>query len=226
VTLTLTELANRHRSDKGTTFDHAHGYTEIYERIFAPVRERPLKLLEIGLCIGSYGCPSLAMWADYFPHATIHGFDIRDFQRFATDRVAIFRGDQTCEGDLERFIAEHGAGFDVIVDDGRHTSVSQQIALKVLFVDALAPGGLYVIEDLHYQPEPEPAGVLPTKELLARLARGELLHYSFLGERFAAIRGELASVQFGDSRTACPAFSAAQKAGALALLRKRTDEGA
>lgn len=47
--LTLTDPANRYRSDKGTEFGEMHGYTQLYERLFEPLRQERFRLLEIGL---------------------------------------------------------------------------------------------------------------------------------------------------------------------------------
>jgi hypothetical protein len=63
----LTLLAIRHGTDKWGP----HFYTPIYHAVFAHLRDRPVRLLEIG--VGGYklrdvGGASLAMWADYFPH--------------------------------------------------------------------------------------------------------------------------------------------------------------
>jgi hypothetical protein len=40
--------------------------------------------------------------------------------------------------------------FDIIIDDASHASYHQQLAFKTLWKQ-LAPGGLYIIEDLHWQ---------------------------------------------------------------------------
>ena len=42
--------------------------------------------------------------------------------------------------------------LDIIIDDASHASYHQQLGLSVLF-DSLKPGGIYVIEDLGWQPE-------------------------------------------------------------------------
>jgi hypothetical protein len=39
-------------TDKGTVSGDAQGYTLVYEMLFAPMRDRPINLLEIGLAIG------------------------------------------------------------------------------------------------------------------------------------------------------------------------------
>jgi hypothetical protein len=54
--------------------------------------------------------------------------------------------------------------FDVIIDDASHASRHQQIALDVLF-SFVKPGGLYIIEDLHWQP---PGDIGPQTRRLLR----------------------------------------------------------
>ena len=152
----LTSLAERYRSDKGVTVFPFHGYTLHYSKLFEPFRQRPIKLLEIGLARrterGNAGidCPSLRMWLEYFPQASIAGFDIDDFSAVRLPRARIFRGDQGDPSDLVKVAREYGA-FDIIIDDGSHASYHQQVTIETLF-PFLAPGGLFVIEDLAWQP--------------------------------------------------------------------------
>jgi len=152
----LTRLAHRYRSDKGVTIFPFNGYSVHYERLFAPLRRRPIKILEIGLARVDdrselpTSCPSLNIWLEYFPRASVWGFDIDDFSRVTMPRTRIFRGDQGNPDDLAALVARCPV-FDIIIDDGSHASYHQQITLKTLF-SHLASEGLYVIEDLAWQP--------------------------------------------------------------------------
>jgi len=47
-------------------------YTPAYHRFFSEWRDRPLRVLEIGVYLGG----SLQMWREYFPKATIFAIDI------------------------------------------------------------------------------------------------------------------------------------------------------
>lgn len=47
---TLSEIMDMNRSDKGTAIGDAHGYAPVYERWFEPIRNEPLRILEIGVC--------------------------------------------------------------------------------------------------------------------------------------------------------------------------------
>lgn len=158
----LTHLANEAGSDKGTTNYDAHNYTALYNLIFREFRDQPISFLEIGLARGGpenvnttrpecdYS-PSVDMWLKYFPNAQVFGFDITDFSKFKHERFCFVHGDASQPADLER-LAATASHFDIIMDDGSHASPHQQLAFKYLY-PRLAPGGLYIIEDLHWQSE-------------------------------------------------------------------------
>ena len=136
----MTQLAG-YKTDKG---EHYHGFTEIYDRILAPLRDEQIRILEIGIAEGG----SLELWEDYFPKAEIFGIDILDRSALQRDRVKTFVADQADREQLGNFIAQHGGDFDVIIDDGGHAMDQQQISLGFLF-QYLKPGGFYVLEDVH-----------------------------------------------------------------------------
>lgn len=156
----LTELANEYGSDKGTVHGDRHNYTALYDLIFQRFRYSPISFLELGLARGgaenpgisrpscSYS-PSVEMWLAYFPAANIYGFDITDFSSIKNSRFHFVRGDASASEDLIR-LASTAPHFNIIMDDGSHASPHQQLAFKYLF-PALAPGGIYIIEDLHWQ---------------------------------------------------------------------------
>ena len=155
---TLTELANFYSSDKGTTFKEAHGYTHVYEQLLGRLRDEAIHLLEIGLRYDPYfenrddysSSPSVQMWLDYFPRATIYGVDIHDFSALSSDRVKIFQGDQGDPAFLTG-LADELPPLDAIIDDGSHASFHQQTSFKHL-IHCVKPEGIYFIEDLHFQP--------------------------------------------------------------------------
>lgn len=148
---TLTEIMNTNNSDKGTVMGEAHGYTPVYERWLEPMRNESLRLLEIGVCDPRMPGASLKGWYEYFPNATIFGYDIVDAQRFDNDRIVTFAGDQSNRADIARFVEFSGGEFDIIIDDGSHKPMHQQLSLAFLFPH-LKPGGQYIIEDLHVAP--------------------------------------------------------------------------
>lgn len=211
--MNLTVLANRMMTDKGTQTGAAHGYSLIYDSLFAALRDRPrIDLLEMGLAIGGpelggnidrnvTASPSVNMWIDFFPHAHIAGFDISDFSSIQHDRFTFLRGDSGKREDVER-IKSLGRQFDVILDDASHASYHQQLGLAVLF-DCLKPGGLYIIEDLGWQPqniERSLPAVPKTAKLLAEfLATGRLPPTAAIGQIEAVqLEKAISSIQLWD----------------------------
>ncbi len=168
----LAELCNAVGSDKGT--EHGigagvpHCYALEYFNLFSAFREDSFSLLEIGLQNSGAkrtapdDVPSLRVWHDFFPSARCFGYDIIDFSRFAGDRMVTFQGDQGSRRDLGRFLETHDWPlFRVVIDDGSHASSDQQVSLGTLF-PRVQQGGLYIIEDLNWQPYPESQTTLET----------------------------------------------------------------
>jgi hypothetical protein len=157
----LTHLALRYGSDKGLA-TRGHGYTRVYHHFFNPIRAEVRSLLEIGLQRPRHDrhatritdAPSLRMWRGYFPDAFLVGFDIREFGARGIPNCVIIRGDQGNDADLAKAAAASADGYDIIIDDGSHASADQQLSFAALF-PSLKPGGFYVIEDLHWQPQDE-----------------------------------------------------------------------
>lgn len=154
---TLTELANRYQTDKGTTFAQAHAYTVVYDELLSPLRDSVIALLEIGLRHDPYfgdtdhsASPSLSMWLDYFPNAQLFAIDKNDFTALSGGRVKIFQGDQGDSEFLRSLVAELPA-LDIVIDDGSHASFHQQLTFEHVF-SRVKPSGFYFIEDLHWQP--------------------------------------------------------------------------
>ncbi|MFM2354490.1 MAG: hypothetical protein RLZZ528_226 [Pseudomonadota bacterium] len=168
----LTDLADRYGSDKGST---KHRYSELYQMLFLPYREREIAFLEMGLQIGgpehgkgadrqTTDLPSVRMWLEYFPKARIHGLDISDFSWFSDARFSFHRVDMDDRA-LIATAAKEMPDFDIIIDDASHASHHQQNAFLELF-PKLKPGGLYIIEDLRWQPEAyEKKGITKTADL-------------------------------------------------------------
>lgn len=168
----LTELADRFGSDKGRA---KHRYTELYQMLFHPWRDRAITFLEMGLLIGgpehghsadreTRDLPSVRMWLEYFSKARILGLDVSDFGWFQHPRFRFFR----CDMDDPAAIAAAAAKMpvpDIIIDDASHASHHQQAAFLTLF-PRLRAGGLYIIEDLRWQPPAyERPGITRTADL-------------------------------------------------------------
>lgn len=216
----LTELADKYGSDKGF---RKHLYTTVYEEFIKPGKVK--SLLEIGLLchddqreIGGEEfslAPSLDMWAEYLPEAEIYGFDIQDFSGAGGGWKEILQGDQSSRNDLAK-IGKLNVKFDVIIDDALHASMHQQVTFSALF-PMLKPGGLYIIEDLHYQPFKEPSDVktIVLMKTLSEKMKWES-QYTKTEER-KYIESSIAEVLFFDSMK----LSRTSSKDALCIVRKK-----
>jgi hypothetical protein len=142
--LNLTEIARKYNTDKAT----GHSYTPHYDFHFSHLREKEIKLLEIG--VGGYSNPeegggSLKMWKEYFSKASIFAFDIEKKNGLDDDRIKVYQGSQT-DGEFMRRLNQEAGGFDIIIDDGSHFSEHVIYTFQELF-PLLNKGGIYVVED-------------------------------------------------------------------------------
>jgi hypothetical protein len=152
----MCRVLHRHGSDKASGY---HNYTTVYNAIFGQLRDRPIRIFELGLGtnnpelisnMGINGRPgaSLRGWRELFPYGLIYGADIDRDILFEEDRIKSFYCDQ-CDSAAVRDLWSLPIlrdGMDIIVDDGLHT-----IEANMSFLDGsleqLSPGGVYVIED-------------------------------------------------------------------------------
>lgn len=155
---TLDEIAIRHQTDKASAFDRTwakpHDYCRHLERFFAPHRDNPIKILEIGIGGGE----SARTWVEYFPKAHIYGVDIvANTNTWNTPgstlhhRYKFSQGDQSSKAFWISFLKENGAGWNIIIDDGSHTGEHIITTFYALWPFVLS-GGIYEIEDLAAAP--------------------------------------------------------------------------
>lgn len=137
--MTLLELryANDYALQKP---DH---YFRVYDRYWAPIRDKAVKILEVGIDRGG----SLQLWRDYFPNGQIYGIDCRPkcIQLQLGERITCLLGYQNDTARLADIVAACGP-FDVVIDDASHVGTLSLATFTGLF-PAVSPGGLYVIED-------------------------------------------------------------------------------
>ena len=141
----LTRLAILHGTDKFGD----HIYSRHYFDLLSDWRNKPIKMLEIG--VGGYrfadrGGESLAMWRDFFTEGQITGLDIHEKAMDLGSRVQIIRGSQVDEACLSSITHQRGP-FDIILDDGSHLNEHVFLTFDMLFPD-LVPGGIYIVEDV------------------------------------------------------------------------------
>ncbi len=160
--MNLTQLATKHRSDKGNV-KQAHMYTLAYELLFYPYKNRPVSLMEMGLQIGgpengfdasreTNKVPSVSMWLEYFDDVHVTGVDISDFSWVDDPNFEYIHCDMDKRQNLKKLAESVTREYDFIIDDASHASHHQQYGFLELW-KTLKPGGLYIIEDLHWQPK-------------------------------------------------------------------------
>lgn len=196
----LTDLADKYGSDKGSK---KHRYTELYHMLFQPHVDRSINFMEMGLLIGgpehgidadrkTTDLPSIRMWLEYFKQAQITGLDISDFSWFEDERFSFVR----CDMDTRKAIHVATAGLprmDIIIDDASHASHHQQNAFVSLFPQ-MRSGGLYIIEDLRWQP---PTYEKPEITKTAALFQSYIQHREFthvdedIAAEFNALREQM-----------------------------------
>jgi len=117
----MNSLKQLYKEHGGKISDKWSLYLDVYGRIFAPYRRKSIQLLEIGVQNGG----SLEIWSRYFSGAKrIVGCDVNSEcsrLRFEDERIAIVIGDANSD-ECEAKILQQAKEFDVIIDDGSHTS--------------------------------------------------------------------------------------------------------
>ena len=158
------------------------------------------------------------MWLDYFPNAEVIGADIEDFSWFSHPRVRIHRVDQGDRSMLAE-LASKERPLDIIIDDGSHASVHQHLTLGVLF-PSLKPGGLFVIEDLDWQPPEIPSNGAPlVKDVLNAMKQGGSFTSNVMTEAEAKlIAQEVDEILLNDSFRE---LMTRGKLGGLGVLRRK-----
>lgn len=136
---TLDEIARYNDTDKSSEI---HNYCEKYEKYLNFDREKPIKILEIGVLFGS----SVKTWSEFYPNATIVGIDINSqCKSYENDRIKIEIGSQDDINFLQSVVDKYGE-FDMILDDGSHMQEHVLASFNFLFKH-LKKGGTYVVED-------------------------------------------------------------------------------
>jgi hypothetical protein len=223
-TMTLTEIANNLKIDKGNKYGDCHHYTVIYEEIINDIlniADYDIDLLEIGLNINekSNEIPSLIMWKTYFyDKINIVGFDIRtDFLKHNNlyKNLIIMCGDQSNIADLQQLKFKK---YDIIIDDGYHASKHQQISFKTLWSNVKS-NGYYIIEDLHYHPKPEKC--ITTKMLFENWKNNNWIETEFINlSEIQTIKDEIQFIEFRDSKFSKQKYKISPK-NAFVFIKKK-----
>lgn len=120
-------------------------YFDVYDRYFSPFKGAQPCLLEVGVFSGG----SLDMWQAYFgAGARVIGVDIEPAcKAYEREGVEVLIGDQADR----RFWRSALAGMpplDLVLDDGGHQTEQQVVTFEEVFPN-IAPGGIYICEDVH-----------------------------------------------------------------------------
>jgi len=134
--MNLTDIGVKFNTDKATY----HRYTDFYDRVLCHLRDVPIRMLEIGILNGA----SLLMWDEYFLFAKIYGVDIHPYSYLDSSKISTIVANQEEQEQLLSLPED----LDVIIDDGGHTMLQQQLTFKIMF-QKLKANGIYILEDLH-----------------------------------------------------------------------------
>ena len=137
--LTLEEIALGKKTDK---LSH-HSYLPLYTRLFAPFRDRPEPILEVGAWYGG----SLLMWAEYFSCNPIVGCETNrvPLPEDADRRIRIVHGDAYTQ--YTRTFLETLGPYSITIDDGPHT-LESQIYFCEHYPKMLVADGIAIVEDI------------------------------------------------------------------------------
>lgn len=161
----LTDIADALGLDQGS---RKHRFTELYHMLLQPVRLRQLNMILLGLggeeAARSGRSTTLPMWLKYLPKSYITALDELPYPNVKEARVST----KLCGFNSPDDVVNAVGGIekvDFILDDGTHLSQHQQNSFVALF-PKLKSGGLYVIEDLRFQPRGrEPKDAVKTADL-------------------------------------------------------------
>ncbi len=124
----------------------AHGYAKIYENIFNSIKDKSLKILEIG---SFYGNASAALFF-YFKNSSIYSADINpDMYKYKGSRLKNFFIDSSSRNSIKNNILNKNLEFNIIIEDASHMLKDQIISLFMLF-PKVKKGGIFVIEEIDF----------------------------------------------------------------------------
>jgi SAM-dependent methyltransferase len=151
-------------SDKGheNISESKHNYTLLYYKLFAPIKDKKLRIFELGLgtnnpylpsSMGVNGKPgaSLYGWSKFFQNAHIFGADIDRDILFETERIRTYYCDQTNMHEIRKMWnnRELWEPFDIIVEDGLH-EFDANVCFFENSIHKLKQNGYFIIEDIVY----------------------------------------------------------------------------
>lgn len=121
-------------------------YLQLYQRHFAMLANRPLRLLEIGVQSGG----SINLFkAVLGSQCHYYGMDINtNCRQFQDATTTIYIGDQASIPAWTHFFSNFTARLDIVIDDGGHQAHQMLTTLQQV-LPHLSPGGILATEDIH-----------------------------------------------------------------------------
>ena len=128
---------------------HRHGYTGIYFLLFNHLKNKNIKIAEIGIENNS----SIKLWRSYFDQAEIHGFEyhkdkINSAKNQNLNNTFYHDIDVSISSNIKNAFLNTGKKFDIIIDDSTHL-FSHQINVIMNTKEFLNKEGVLVIEDIY-----------------------------------------------------------------------------
>lgn len=167
--ITLSSLANKYETDKGTanSIELSWGkdypqhscmyYTKTYEKYIENKRNDNISMLEIGVCDKRFPYASIKMWMSYFKNIDFYAIDnfwghkigdkINDIKTLNNQGVNFIYADQGSFEDWDELNNEFPNKFDIIVEDGSHWPNHMMVSLWKS-IDIMKSGGYYFMEDI------------------------------------------------------------------------------
>lgn len=201
-------------TDKSSSVSWGWDYLRHYEALVARWRHEAVNLIEIGVADGA----SLAAWERYFDQAVLVGIDVEpSCSRFERGRVHIRIGSQEDPAFLQRIAAEFPP--TIVIDDGSHIAHHMIAAFEVLF-PALAPGGVYIFEDMAFHFEDSPRQFQGAEH---HLGLSDVHIYDYLSKfiRARAAYQDLPDKSWGFARYAFEHIDTMTVAGGMIAVRKK-----
>lgn len=128
---------------------HKHPYTAVYNLLFSSLRwKSDLKVAEVGILDNK----SMLMWRDYFPSATLYGyewFDDKIENAISQNLPNTFYQKMNIEStsSIEKSLKWANCKFDVVIEDSTH-KFEDQIRFIHSVYKYMSTGGILIIEDV------------------------------------------------------------------------------
>lgn len=146
----LCSLGKKYGTDKSPYNKELHRqpYTAFYNLIFSNLKNKKIYFAEIGILNNS----SIKMWREFFPYASIYGFEFFDRYILAAKKdnlrkVYYHKIDVKKRYSIRNAFKKLKKKFNIIIDDSTH-QFEDQINIIEEAIPVLEDGGFLIIEDI------------------------------------------------------------------------------